>query len=65
MCLPQVMKGYFDNKIATEGMFDSEGFLRTGDIGYFDTDVKQEFRRALFLPRYSVALHCNAKLRCR
>jgi len=32
------MKGYFNNKIATEGMFDLQGFLRTGDIGYFDTD---------------------------
>ncbi|MCP4071711.1 MAG: 4-coumarate--CoA ligase family protein [Hyphomicrobiales bacterium] len=35
---PQVMKGYLDNPQATARMIDSEGWLRTGDVGYFDKD---------------------------
>jgi len=33
---PQVMKGYLGNARATGDMIDSEGWLRTGDIGYCD-----------------------------
>jgi len=32
------MRGYYENKSATEDTFDAEGFLRTGDVGYFDKD---------------------------
>ncbi|MBL7686233.1 MAG: long-chain fatty acid--CoA ligase [Deltaproteobacteria bacterium] len=35
---PNVMKGYFNNPQATQEMFDSEGWLHTGDIGIFDED---------------------------
>ncbi|KAF5703340.1 phenylacetyl ligase [Fusarium mundagurra] len=35
---PQVAMGYLDNPEATESTFDKDGFLRTGDIGYFDHD---------------------------
>ncbi|MCP4045899.1 MAG: 4-coumarate--CoA ligase family protein, partial [Gammaproteobacteria bacterium] len=35
---PQVMKGYLDNPQATARMIDTEGWLRTGDVGYFDKD---------------------------
>lgn len=28
--------GYYDDVEATNAMFDSEGFLLTGDLGYFD-----------------------------
>ncbi|KAG9500583.1 hypothetical protein J7337_009065 [Fusarium musae] len=35
---PQVAMGYLDNPEATESTFDKEGFLHTGDIGYFDPD---------------------------
>lgn len=33
---PQIMMGYHNNKAATEAMIDPEGWLHTGDIGYFD-----------------------------
>ncbi|KAL3649869.1 hypothetical protein CASFOL_006272 [Castilleja foliolosa] len=33
---PMVMKGYVGDKEATAAMLDSEGWLRTGDICYFD-----------------------------
>ncbi|KAL4717917.1 hypothetical protein ACJJTC_001335 [Scirpophaga incertulas] len=40
ICLkgPQIMKGYMGNEAATREMFDEEGYLKTGDIGYYDKD---------------------------
>lgn len=35
---PSVMKGYMKNKTATIEMIDRDGFLHTGDIGYYDDD---------------------------
>ncbi|KAL8037905.1 hypothetical protein ABFX02_11G068000 [Erythranthe guttata] len=35
---PFVMKGYVGDKEATEAMVDSEGWLRSGDICYFNTE---------------------------
>jgi 4-coumarate--CoA ligase len=35
---PQVMKGYFQNKEATDQMIDSDGWLHTGDVGHFNDD---------------------------
>ncbi|WP_228853465.1 AMP-binding protein [Aegicerativicinus sediminis] len=33
-----LMKGYYKNPDLTKEMFDSEGFLKTGDIGEYDKD---------------------------
>ncbi|XP_031635467.1 4-coumarate--CoA ligase 1-like [Contarinia nasturtii] len=33
---PSVMKGYIGNKKATDETIDADGWMRTGDIGYYD-----------------------------
>lgn len=35
---PLIMKGYKDNEKATAEAFDQDGFLRTGDVGYYDEE---------------------------
>jgi len=35
---PQVMKGYFNNQKATDDMLSPDGWLSTGDIGYYDEE---------------------------
>lgn len=35
---PLIMKGYAGNEEASRTIFDEEGYLKTGDIGYYDKD---------------------------
>lgn len=35
---PQIMKGYCGNAQETSAIFDADGFLHTGDVGYYDDD---------------------------
>jgi long-subunit acyl-CoA synthetase (AMP-forming) len=35
---PQVMAGYHNNPAATRATIDADGWLRTGDIAYYDRD---------------------------
>lgn len=37
---PQIMKGYHNNKQATEEMFTEGGWLRTGDIAHYDENLQ-------------------------
>jgi long-chain acyl-CoA synthetase len=35
---PMVMQGYYNNKSATKEMFTEDGWLKTGDVGYLDSE---------------------------
>nr|CAD7458247.1 unnamed protein product [Timema tahoe] len=39
---PLLMKGYMNNMMATQETLDEEGWLYSGDLGYYDTDEKIE-----------------------
>ncbi|KAK2582203.1 hypothetical protein KPH14_004556 [Odynerus spinipes] len=36
---PHIMKGYYNNPDATREILDDDGWLKTGDIAYFDEDL--------------------------
>ena len=43
MCLrgPTIISGYFENPAANAASFDSDGWFKTGDIGYCDSKTKK------------------------
>jgi ankyrin repeat protein len=40
---PQVMMGYYNDPVNTANCLSSDGWLKTGDIAYYDEDVEGEY----------------------
>ena len=51
---PTAFKGYYKNDEATKKTFDSQGFLHTGDIGYYD-----ENKRFYVVDRIKEMIKCD------
>lgn len=60
---PNVMKGYWHNKQATEQTLTSDGWLKTGDIAYVDVNGKwyivDRKKVSFFIYRFQVMLTLN------
>lgn len=56
---PQVMKGYFENQVANEDIFRPGGWMRTGDMAYYDENdafyITERLKELIKVKGYQVA----------
>ncbi|XP_014669244.1 PREDICTED: probable 4-coumarate--CoA ligase 5 isoform X2 [Priapulus caudatus] len=56
---PQVMKGYLNNDVATRETINADGWLRSGDVGYYDDDnvfvISDRMKELIKVKGYQVA----------
>jgi long-subunit acyl-CoA synthetase (AMP-forming) len=59
---PGVMMGYLNNKEATDAMIDANGWLATGDIGYYDSNgyfyIVDRLKELIKYKGFQVILKC-------
>jgi long-subunit acyl-CoA synthetase (AMP-forming) len=62
---PQVMAGYHNNPEATRATIDDEGWLRTGDIAYYDRDgyfyIVDRLKELIKTKGFQVGTSCTCK----
>ncbi|XP_070382674.1 uncharacterized protein [Dermacentor albipictus] len=56
---PYVMRGYYKNAAATRDFIDSEGWLHTGDLGYYDNDGRLFLAGRLKDTMFRMSKHMN------
>ncbi|XP_075530040.1 uncharacterized protein LOC142563364 [Dermacentor variabilis] len=56
---PYVMRGYYKNAAATRDFIDSEGWIHTGDLGYYDNDGRLFLAGRLKDTMFRMSKHMN------
>ena len=60
------MKGYCGDRQATSATFDDDGFLHTGDVGYYDEDrffyIVDRIKELIKFKGYQVIIIINIEL---
>jgi acyl-CoA synthetase (AMP-forming)/AMP-acid ligase II len=63
--MSQVMKGYFNRPADTAQIIDSEGWLYTGDLGYYDEEdnfyVVDRLKELIKVKGYQVSEHSQLR----
>jgi long-subunit acyl-CoA synthetase (AMP-forming) len=59
---PQIMKGYLNNPEATKEMISEDGWLRTGDVAYYDEEgnfyIVDRLKELIKVKGFQVIFHC-------